>query len=149
MSLQAAGYARGQQGKKHRFGFEYMGGLSGKPGLSTANKNAFTIDGKLFKLPTMDMTEGFDPKQTGQIEKVRLRARQGTEANPQSSGDPTADEARCDLSFVMSYKMEADVNAIVVKVTEMYEQGFISGSCQTSSGETYKITRVDALLVFD
>ena len=50
------------KGIRARFGFEYLSGLSGKPGLSNANKNAFTIDGKLYKLGVMDMTEGFDLK---------------------------------------------------------------------------------------
>ena len=46
---------------ERRFGFEYLSGLSGRPGLSNANKNAFTIDGKLYKLGVLDMVEGFSP----------------------------------------------------------------------------------------
>ena len=57
--VQSAAYILDGEGQKHRFGFEFLSGLSGKPGLSNANKNAFTIDGKLFKLGVMDMVEGF------------------------------------------------------------------------------------------
>jgi hypothetical protein len=60
--IQSAAYITDGSGKKHRFGFEFLSGLSGRPGLSNANKNAFTIDGKLYKLGVLDMVEGFDPK---------------------------------------------------------------------------------------
>jgi hypothetical protein len=43
-----------------RFGLEILTGLSGKNGLSNANKNAFTIDGKLHKLGSIDMVEGYE-----------------------------------------------------------------------------------------
>ena len=62
VNLQSTGYIMDTKGTRARFGFEYLSGLSGKPGLSNANKNAFTIDGKLYKLGVMDMTEGFDLK---------------------------------------------------------------------------------------
>jgi len=44
--IQAAGWLPGNI----RFGFEFTGGIAGRPTVSTANKNAFTIDGKLYKL---------------------------------------------------------------------------------------------------
>jgi len=59
-----------------RFGFEYLSGLSGKKGLSNANKNAFTIDGKLYKLHTMDMTEGFNyPNHDGLLSDITIQMR--------------------------------------------------------------------------
>ena len=79
VNLQSAGYILDKEGKKHRFGMEYLSGLSGKPGLSNANKNAFTIDGKLYKLGVMDMTEGFDVLQRTQIEEVHIQARSAAE----------------------------------------------------------------------
>ena len=46
--------------------------------------------------------------------------------------------------------MEADVNAIIVKVHEMYEQGFLDGWCQAKeTGEKYELKQIDALLIFD
>jgi hypothetical protein len=39
--------------------FDY--GLAFRPGISNANKNAFTINGKLYKLNTMDIVEGYIP----------------------------------------------------------------------------------------
>lgn len=65
--LQSAAYISDESGKKHRFGFEFLSGLSGRPGLSNANKNAFNIDGKLYKLGVMDMVEGFTPDQHEEI----------------------------------------------------------------------------------
>lgn len=62
MNLHSAAYISDSEGYQHRFGFEFLSGLSGVPGLSNANKNAFTIDGKLYKLGVMDMFEGFDNK---------------------------------------------------------------------------------------
>ena len=59
--IQSAAYIKDESGKERRFGFEYLSGLSGRPGLSNANKNAFTIDGKLYKLGVLDMVEGFSP----------------------------------------------------------------------------------------
>ena len=59
--IQSAAYITDESGKVRRFGFEYLSGLSGRPGLSNANKNAFTIDGKLYKLGVFDMVEGFSP----------------------------------------------------------------------------------------
>ena len=113
MCLQSAGFIYDKDGTKHRFGFEFMSGLSGKPSLSNANKNAFTIDGKLYKLPSMDMLEGFDNRQTTPIEKVHIKSR---ELHKNSEID-----ADCDIWFAMKFKMEADVNAVIVKVHEMYE----------------------------
>ena len=59
--IQSAAIVEDENSIGHRFGFEFLSGLSGKPGLSNANKNAFTIDGKLYKLGVMDMVEGFSP----------------------------------------------------------------------------------------
>ena len=54
--IQAAGWIPQEEGKPDiRFGFEFTGGIAGRPGISTANKNAFTINGKLYKLDSMDI----------------------------------------------------------------------------------------------
>jgi hypothetical protein len=63
VNIHSAAFILDGEGNQHRFGFEFLSGLSGKPGLSNANKNAFTIDGKLFKLGVMDMVEGFENDQ--------------------------------------------------------------------------------------
>ena len=47
-------------GKKLRFGFEFLGGLSGKQNLSNANKNSFSLDGHLYKLGSIDIINGFE-----------------------------------------------------------------------------------------
>lgn len=80
-NLHAAGMIDGPNGEKVRFGFEFLSGLSGKAGLSTANKNAFTINGKLHKLQTMDMVEGCNhPNEKGEqhdgdLENLRIEPR--------------------------------------------------------------------------
>ena len=141
VNLQSAAYIEDKAGKQHRFGFEFLSGLSGKPGLSNANKNAFTIDGKLYKLGVMDMVEGFDHKQNDQIEKVHIKAR--------DSGDANTNE--CDIWFTMKFKMQAHVPAVVIKVHEMYEQGYMSGWCYAGEDkkEKFFFTDIDALLIFD
>ena len=63
------------QGQGVRFGLEILTGLSGKNGLSNANKNAFTIDGKLHKLGSIDMIEGYEKGQTSEIKKVHFQSR--------------------------------------------------------------------------
>ena len=73
--INSGAFITGPDGQKHRFGFEYLGGLSAKKGLSNANKNAFTIDGRLFKLPSLDMVEGFHDRKTSFIEKLHLKSR--------------------------------------------------------------------------
>ena len=95
---------------KERFGLEILLGLSAKPGLSNANKNAFTIDGQLHKLGSLDMVEGFEKGQTSEIKKAHFVSR--TESNV---------KATCDFWFTMQFKMEANVPAVAVKVHEMYE----------------------------
>lgn len=125
MNLQAAGYVQDSKGSNFRFGFEYLSGLSGKPGLSNANKNAFTIDGKLYKLGVMDMVEGFHPKQTTQIEEVHIKARSSSEVKDLKQNE-------CDIWFTMKFRMQANVPAVAIKVHEMYEQGFISGWCYSA-----------------
>jgi hypothetical protein len=143
VNLQVAGYVLDTSGQRHRFGFEYLSGLSGKPGLSNANKNAFTLDGKLYKLGVMDMVEGFHAKQTTQIEELHIKARSASEVK-----DLSLDE--CEIWFTMKFKMQANVPAVAVKVHEMYEQGFVSGWCYAADSKTkVQFTQVDALLIFD
>lgn len=116
-NLHAAGMVTGPDGKKFRFGFEFLSGLSGKPGLSNANKNAFTIDGKLHKLHTMDMTEGCDhpnangDEHDGDLENLRIQMR-ATEHKP--------DATSCDISFERKHHMGVCINLAAVIICEMY-----------------------------
>ena len=106
-----------------------MSGLAGKPGLSTANKNAFNIDGTLYKLPTMDMVEGFDHKSRSPIERVHIQSRGSSGSSSASNSNSEEISGECDLWFEQKFRMEADVNAVIVLVHEIYEQGFINGWC--------------------
>jgi len=144
VNLHSAAYISDSEGNQHRFGFEFLSGLSGVPGLSNANKNAFTIDGKLYKLGVMDMIEGFDNKQNDQIEEVHIKARGSSETK-----DVTTNE--CDIWFTMKFRMQAHVPAVAIKVHEMYEQGYMSGWCYAGedTNEKFYFTNIDALLIFD
>ena len=150
-NLHAAGWVEGPGGEKVRFGFEMMSGLSGKPGLSTANKNAFTINGKLHKLPAMDIVEGCNhPNEKGEehdgdLENLKISTRKPQ--NPQEA-------ASCTLSFERRHHMGVCVNLVAVILCEMYGPGVITGECTTAGGEgaapiTYKIKELDALLLWD
>ena len=57
-----------------RFGFEFQGGLSAKPGLSNANMNHFTVNGQVHKLGSMDPLN-FDPAHKGVIKSLNLAMR--------------------------------------------------------------------------
>ena len=61
--IQAAGWLPGNI----RFGFEFTGGIAGRPAVSTANKNAFIIDGKLYKLESMDIQGDANPDSENRI----------------------------------------------------------------------------------
>lgn len=87
-NLHSAAMIDGPNGEKVRFGFELLTGLSGKPGLSTANKNAFTINGKLHKLQTLDIVEGLN--HDGDLENIKIEPR-ASEHKPE--------HASCSLSF--------------------------------------------------
>jgi len=129
-----------------RFGFEYLSGLSGKEGLSNANKNAFTIDGKLYKLHTMDMTEGFDhPNHDGLLGNLTISMRKD-EVKP--------DEPQCSIKFVKKMHMEVCANLSLLILCEMYGQGYISGTCSTGTKDggpnrTFTLDNIDALLLWD
>ena len=58
VQVHSAAYLQ-HKGQKVRFGFEFLDGLSHFQDYSTANKNAFSVDGKLYKLGVMHITEGF------------------------------------------------------------------------------------------
>lgn len=112
--------------KDTRFGFEFLSGLSGKPGLSTANKNAFTLNGKLFKLGPMDMVEGFDfndgKGHDGEIHKLHMVSRAASSTSPDFGNS-------CDVWFEKKFTMRACLNLKALIVCEFQEQGFLSGSC--------------------
>jgi hypothetical protein len=80
--------------------------------------NHFTINGKVHKLGSMDIKD-LNPKHSGVIKTLNLEMRDKEETTS------------CSLQFEMKFKMLADVNAIVVKVSEIYEQGYVSGWCST------------------
>lgn len=62
LSLTGAGWAtRKSDGHKVRLGLMFQDGLAKHEGIANSNANAFTIDGKLFKLGTMRIGEGFNP----------------------------------------------------------------------------------------
>jgi len=125
ITLVANGYMPGDK----RFGFEFQGGQSGRKGLSTANINHFTVDGHLRKLATMDIVDNFDPRHSGPIKNLHLRMRapsSGKEIDSKSTDE-------CEIWFEMAFKIEANVNALIVKVHEIYEQGFVHGWCFDAS----------------
>lgn len=108
-----------------RFGLHFQGGAAGKPGLSTANLNHFSIDGKVYKLASMNV-EGIEPRHKGLIKTLSLKMR-----------DNTSGVNQCEVAFTMKFKMIADVNAVVVYVHEVFEHGYVSGWCSTDSGRKF------------
>ena len=131
-----------------RFGFEFSGGIAGRQGLSTANKNAFTIDGKLHKLGSMEIVD-FGPKLKNEDDLIKLHLRMKSEAKtPEGFKDVSVDE--CEIWYEMHFKMRAEVPAVVVKVHEVYGQGFIHGWCYSGVGATkHWLNGIDALLIYD
>lgn len=101
-----------------RFGFHFQGGAAGRLGISTANLNHFSVDGKVYKLGSIQIQD-FDPKHKGMIKALSLKMRDQTAGN------------QCELSFTMKFKMMADVNAVVIYVHDVYEHGFVDGWCQS------------------
>jgi len=80
--------------------------------------NHFTINGRVHKLGSMDFG-GLNPRHSGGVKTLNLEMRD------------KEDITSCSLQFEMKFKMLADVNAIVVKVSEIYEQGYVSGCSST------------------
>jgi hypothetical protein len=133
LHLLAAGFIS-LNGETKRFGLELLLGLSGKEGISTANKNHFTLDGKVYKLGAVDIVKGM--AEDFSIQKVlSFQSRKEEEIN-------------CSLEFSEKFQMRADVNAIVVKVDEQYSQGFISGTCSQAS-TPITLEQIDTLLIYD
>ena len=148
IQLQAAGFLDKDDGyEDKRFGFEFSGGIAGRPGLSSANKNAFTIDGKLHKLGSMEIVD-FGPR-VAEDDLKKLHIRMKNEAKtPEGFKDISVDE--CEIWYEMKFKMRAEVPAVIVKVHEVYGQGFIHGWCYSGVGaQKHWLNKVDALLIFD
>jgi hypothetical protein len=123
--IQAAGWIGGT-----RFGFEFTGGIAGREGVSTANKNAFTLDGKLYKLEPMDIQGDASPDSENRIQSVHLKVR--------SMGLKDESYGGCEIFFEMSFRMQAQVPAVVLKVHEIFEQGYIHGQCSIQVGGKIK-----------
>lgn len=71
--------------------------------------NYFTVDGQATKLGSMELP-GFDNRNSAPIKQLKMKMREESDNN---SG--------CDLTFDMGFKIEANVNAVIVKVHEIYE----------------------------
>lgn len=103
-----------------RFGFEFQGGVAGKPGLSSANINHFSINGQVNKLGSMDDV-ALKPEFFGEIKTLKLEMR-----------DKTA-ENKCwvefESNFITTPQILLDSVSVFAKSDEIYEQGFISGWC--------------------
>ena len=85
----------------------------------------------------MDLVD-YDNNHSGQIKELHLKMRDHTDKN------------ECEIWFDMKFKMGADVNAVIVKVHEIYEQGEVHGWCYSKDTDTkYALEKVDALMIFD
>ena len=73
INLIAGGKAKDQNENVFRFGFEFDYGLAFRPGLSNANKNAFTVNGTLYKLHTMEIVKGYHPNQHEEIRSIHIK----------------------------------------------------------------------------
>lgn len=100
-NLNSAGFLKNHGNA--RFGFEFLEGLAWRDGISQANKNAFSINGKLHKLGVMHMDTGFDRDAT----QVRITA-----------VDPRPNTAFCEVTYKKIWSMGADADVMVVKVIE-------------------------------
>jgi len=136
--LSAGGYFE-VEGFRLRFGLELLVGASAVEGVSNANKNAFTINGKLHKLGAVDMP-GVDHA-NDQVKVLNFTSRKEDQAKRQTE---------CDIVFEEKNRMSADVNAVVVYVGEAYSQGFINGWCYSAFlDKEFKIENIDALVFHD
>jgi len=61
IQILSAGYIKDDKGQVVRLGIEILTGVSYKEGLSTANKNHISINGKVHKLGSVDVQDGFEP----------------------------------------------------------------------------------------
>ena len=119
-----------------RFGFEFLGGLSGNKAHSSANKNHFTLDGKLYKLGAMDivdgMNEGFAISKT-----IKIKSRDENE------------DVSCKIVYNDKYGVHAGpVNAVVVLIDEQYRQGTLTGKCKIQ-GKEFTFENVDTFMIYD
>lgn len=95
----------------------------------------------------MDIVD-FGPKvNEDDLKKLHIRMRSESKSSD-GFKDVSVDE--CEIWYEMKFKMRAEVPAVIVKVHEVYGQGFINGWCYSASGATkHHLNNVDALLIFD
>jgi len=95
----------------------------------------------------MDIQGDPNPDNENRIQSVHLKMR-SPRLTPEGFKDATYNE--CEIWFEMSFRMQAQVPAVVLKVHEIFEQGYIHGWCYSSYTFTkHYITKLDALLMFD
>ena len=128
--ISAAGYATYDDeddfDMKAKFGFEFEYGSSIYPELSKANRNAFTINGKIYKLKTMDTDKKqFDPKYVD-IPNHSFRISPRFEKENYNSEDPY-----CDLMFLQNFNFLNIFDYKVINIFDWVNRGHISGYCET------------------
>ena len=99
------------------------------------------------KLETMDIQGDPNPDNENRIQSVHLKMR-SPKLTPEGFKDATYNE--CEIWYEMSFRMQAHIPAVVLKVHEIFEQGYINGWCYDSFTFTkHYLTKIDALLMFD
>ena len=158
VNMHAAGWAtRESDGKKVRLGLMFQDGLAKHQGVSEANINAFTIDGKLHKLDAMHIGEGFEPE--AKFDHLRVLNELTIVMAPveeslkieKEGGYKNPDRPKCYMKLTAGFTRDFGVNLKIFRLEEYQRQGLLEGYCVTAgaSSERFTFTELDAYLIYD